>query len=76
MENNSKEKAIAIMNKMNNGVITEDMWLSCSDYAKSDLKRKCLIVVDEVLAEIPMYTGELNPKWVYWAEVKSFINDF
>lgn len=37
------------MNKVNNTEIKMEQWLKCSDYAKNDLKRKALIVVDEVL---------------------------
>ena len=33
--------------------------------------RKCaLITVNEILANTPMYTGNLNPKWSFWNEVK------
>ena len=33
--------------------------------------KKCaLITVNEILAAIPMYTGNLNPKWKFWNEVK------
>lgn len=28
---------------------------------------------DEVLAALPMYTGNLNPTWKYWNDVKSEI---
>ena len=28
---------------------------------------------DEVLKAIPMYVGELNPKWKYWNDVKQEI---
>jgi hypothetical protein len=28
-----------------------------------------LIAVAEILKETPMYTGNLNPKWVYWNRV-------
>jgi hypothetical protein len=28
------------------------------------------IAVDEVLANINMYEGSLNPKWKFWVEVK------
>lgn len=33
--------------------------------------KKCaLICVEETIAEIPMYTGNLNPKWSFWNDVK------
>lgn len=36
-------------------------------------KQCALITVDEILSVIPMYTGNLNPKWKYWQEVKQEI---
>lgn len=45
----AKQKAKRIIEDMNNGPISQKLWESASDYAKSDLKRKCLIVVTEVL---------------------------
>lgn len=41
------------------------------DYVET--KRICQLVCDEVLGAIPMYTGNLNPKWKYWNEVKQSI---
>lgn len=33
--------------------------------------RHCaLILANEMLENIPMYTGELNPKWKYWTDIK------
>ena len=29
-----------------------------------------LITVNEILANTPMYTGNLNPKWKFWNDVK------
>lgn len=43
-------------------------------YTKKDNMRKsvkcALICVEEILQAIPMYTGNLNPTWKYWNEVK------
>jgi len=44
-----KEKAWDLLCKMNNANITEKIWSDASPYAKKDLKRKCFIVIDEVL---------------------------
>jgi len=44
-----KEKAIELLDKMNNMPITIDEWDKASEYAKTDLKRKALIVVEEIL---------------------------
>ena len=41
-----KEKAIELLNKMNNMPITYEEWYKASDYAKTNLKRKALIAVD------------------------------
>ena len=37
-------------------------------------KECAIIVVDQIIKEIPMYTGNLNPKWEYWQAVKDEIN--
>jgi hypothetical protein len=47
---NPKEKAIEIINKINGKPITIEEWSKASDYAKNDLKRKGLIVANEVLS--------------------------
>jgi hypothetical protein len=44
-----KEKAIELLDKMNNMPITIKEWNKASDYAKNNLKRKVLIVVEEIL---------------------------
>ncbi|MEA1848972.1 hypothetical protein U9K52_08630 [Chryseobacterium sp. MHB01] len=33
-------------------------------------KCNALVTVNEVIQDIPMYLGNLNPKYVYWNEVK------
>lgn len=45
-----KEKAIEIINKINGQPISVEEWNKASEYAKNDLKRKALIVVNEVLS--------------------------
>jgi len=33
---------------------------------------KCALkTVQTILGDLSMYTGELNPKWAFWSEVKS-----
>jgi hypothetical protein len=46
----AKEKAIEIISKINGQLITVEDWSKASDYAKKDLKRKGLIVANEVLS--------------------------
>ena len=48
-----KEKAWELLEKMNNSPITQKDWDNASDYAKNDLKRKVLIVIDEIQKIIP-----------------------
>lgn len=44
---------------------------TCDDGVIIWQARKCaLITVNEILADIPMYTGNLNPKWSFWNEVR------
>jgi len=38
-------------------------------------KQCALICVDEMLKEIPMYIGELNPQWNFWQEDKQAIKN-
>lgn len=45
-----------------------------TDEEVMDHAKKCsIIVIDEILSVIPMYIGELNPTWKYWAGVKQEI---
>ena len=36
-------------------------------------KRCAINCAQEILNELPMYTGNLNPKWKYWSDVKNKI---
>lgn len=38
-----------------------------------DAKKCALVCVNEIMKEVPMYTGELNPRWKYWSDVKEEI---
>lgn len=59
-----KEKAKELVHKYWNSQknMTYKMAIKCA-----------LIAVDEIIEEVPMYTGNLNPKWKYWNEVKTEI---
>jgi len=44
-----KEKAWDLLEKINNMKITTLEWNKASNYAKTDLKRKVLVVVNDIL---------------------------
>lgn len=46
-------------------VSSDEMW----EYAKA----RAIEQVDIMLGEIPMYTGNLNPKWKKWSDIKAEI---
>jgi len=67
-----KEKSNDLLNKMNNQLIEQDDWDNLLHYAKRDLKRKCLIVVDEMLSLGSMVGNDLSDTfYIYWQEVKN-----
>lgn len=68
-----KKTAKNILNRMNGQIISEDEWKSCSDYARSDLKRKAMIVVKEMMSEHSCYTLN-DSRWAYWAQVEIELN--
>lgn len=50
-----------------------DLELKGDEYSKSlrDSAKQCAIIhVDEILKEIPMYIGNLNPRWKFYNDVK------
>jgi hypothetical protein len=72
------EKAWVLMCRINDAFISKQDWEKASEYAKNDLKRKCLIVVDEVLENLePLCISHLgtytNPKIEYWQTIKELI---
>jgi len=83
----AKEKAWDLMHKTNGITIKTREWQMCSDYARSDLKRKALIIVDEVIKIVDAVDDISNQFWKdesgnykssekhldYWYEVKSEI---
>ena len=44
-----------------------------SDAMWSYAKQRALEVADMMIADLPMYVGELNPKWKMWTEIRSEI---
>ena len=80
---NEKEKALDILQKINNGKISKALWVNCSDYAKKDLKRKAFIVIDEILQDYKSYRVKF---WLtlehalemceYWEKVRIEIDNF
>lgn len=46
-----------------------------SPHLQDDQAKICsLISVDEIIKEVPMYIGDLNPRWAYWQKVKKELN--
>jgi hypothetical protein len=48
------------------GVNSDEMW----EWAKERSKEQ----IELMKKEIPMYLGEINPKWLYWDNMLSEIN--
>lgn len=73
------EKAWDILNKLNNKEITVSEWYNASDFAKDDLKRKALIVVDEVINTDMLIDEEEyveTPSYlIYWQMVREILID-
>lgn len=69
----TKDKAHDLLSKMNGQVIAEFDWVFASEYAKNELKRKALIVCDEIIDEL----GSEDYQGVaYWLQVKQEIEIF
>jgi len=69
-----KEKAKQLVNKIYQPMghlgcskSSDEMWNWAKERVKEQLK--------ELIAEIPMYQGDLNPKWMYWNGVLGELND-
>ena len=72
-----KEKANELIDKFmlysvkKTEISKETMQYEFSYKIKRELAIECAIVaVDEILKAIPMYTGNLNPTWKFYNEVK------
>jgi len=78
-----KEKALEILFKINNRILDDEAWNKSSSYAKQELKRKALIVADEVLAEISVFEPcedyitqtQILLRKQFWKSVKQEINN-
>jgi len=70
-----KEEAVELLAKMNNAPIDIIEWYKASDYAKNELKRKALIVVDEVISAIDVGYEDWKSlsKINFWQQVKTEI---
>jgi len=71
-----KIKAVELLEKINNGKITKELWDNCSEYARNDLKRKAIILIDEVVSEILEFDntdGYAQSRLDYWQQVKTEI---
>ena len=69
-----KDKAWELLEKINNAPIEKADWVFSSNYAINDLKRKALIVADEVLGTLYEYHYDSNSgAYEYWQEVKQEI---
>lgn len=68
MELTPEEKAKEIRNKFSNQIVMAN----ASEWSEPS-KQCALIAVDEILKAIPMYTGNLNPTWKYWDDVRKEI---
>lgn len=63
---NPKAKAISIYNNYRQIHLLKDF-----EGMDEKLAVQCsIIAVNEIIQDIPMYLGNLNPKFVYWNEVK------
>ena len=77
-----EEKAIAIIEKINNGIISKELWENCSDYAKKDLKRKVFIVIDEIESALIEYGNDfmelqnMDSEFRYWDSVREAVKSF
>jgi hypothetical protein len=77
----TNQKAWDILSKINNQEIDSEMWSKASDYAKKDLKRKAIIVVDEIVSELRSvefnYDLDFSKNlFYYWKGVKDAIESF
>lgn len=75
----SHKKALEILEKINNSPITKSHWESCSEYARKDLIRKGLIVVNEIENALTRYGNislelqHMELEMVYWYKVMYYI---
>ncbi len=65
-----KEKAQSLFAKFQN-IESERYPLGMAD---DDAYECAKIAVEEIISVIPMYIGNLNPKWKFWDDVKTELN--
>lgn len=68
-----EEKAKELTNNFINNVIWQLEDDTTTFLILHEAKQCALICIDEVLENIPMYTGNLNPKWKFFNDVKEEI---
>lgn len=74
MELSPKDKAKELIRRFRYGLDEMKPLNKNSPHVDQLLAEKCAIIAtEEVLKAIPMYTGNLNPKWKYWNDVKEEI---
>jgi len=69
MTNNDKDKSVIIANSIEDDIASMHMKLSYLQIVKL-----ALLIAKKILAEIPMYTGELNPKWAIYNFTVELLN--
>lgn len=78
----AEEKAIFILERMNNGKLTKSLWGNCSEYARHELKRKVLICISEIEIALTDYGNEslelqnMDAEFRYWESVREAVNSF
>ncbi len=73
MEEKTKEKAQKLVERFGyvfNVSKRRRIIYRINESRKESAIKHALITIDEVLKEVPMYTGNLNKKWKYWNDVK------
>lgn len=70
-----EEKAIDLVQKFE-GLVPKPFDGERNIRLSDSVKLRSLICCNEVLKALPMYTGNLNPTWKYWDDVKKIIQSF
>jgi hypothetical protein len=71
-----KEKAFFLLSEMNNAPVTLESFKKASYYGQQELKRKCLIVVNEILKVTEKEIIHCSDTtFFYWQQVKTEIEN-
>ena len=75
-----KEKAFFLLSEMNNATVTLESFKKASYYGQQELKRKCLVVVNGIIASTPHIDCKKSYKLAesnlkYWQQVKTEIEN-